>query len=286
MKLSRWLPMARAMGAYAFAGVAGLAAAWAVRETIQQRTQAIEAQARVPMVSRLVAAQDLPAGAPLDMASLAVRDVPQDWASSDSLAPEALDQVEGGRLTVAVRSGEPILLHQVERNRRESVAGLLAAGRRAFSLPAQEIRDLPQHVRAGDRIDLYVSFPHGGRDLTVPLLQGGKVLSVDGDPGQPAHITLEAAAGDAVKVIAARQGGVLTALLRPAADTQIGSDALPRDLPGLLGMAQTASRRRAVDIIYGDRIESDDDAFVAEAAAANAAAAGSAPVQTARRGRP
>jgi pilus assembly protein CpaB len=280
MKLSRWLPMARAMSAYAFAGVAGLAAAWAVRETIQQRTLAIEAQARVPTVSRLVAAQDLPAGAPLDMASLAVRDVPQDWASSDSLPPEALDQVEGGKLTVAVRSGEPILLHQVERNRRESVAGLLAAGRRAFSLPAQEIRDLPQHVRAGDRIDLYVSFPHGGRDLTVPLLQGGKVLSVDGDPGQLAHITLEAAAGDAVKVIAARQGGVLTALLRPAADTQVASDALPRDLPSLLGMAQPASRRRAVDIIYGDRIESGDDDFIAEAAA------GAAAVQTAKRGKP
>jgi pilus assembly protein CpaB len=278
--------MARAMGAYAFAGVAGLAAAWAVRETIQQRTQAIEAQARLPTVSRLVAVRDLPAGASLDMASLAVRDVPQDWASSDSLPPEALDQIEGGTLAAAVRSGEPILLHQVERNRRESVAGLLAAGRRAFSLPAQEIRDLPQHVRAGDRIDLYVSFPHGGRDLTVPLLQGGKVLSVDGDPGQPAHITMEAAAGDAVKVIAARQGGVLTALLRPAADTQTGSDALPRDLPGLLGMAQPASRRRAVDIIYGDRVENNDDAFVADVAAAGAAAAGAAPVQAAKRGKP
>lgn len=283
MKLSRWLPVARAMGAYAFAGAAGLAAAWAVRETIQQRTQAIEAQARVPTVSRLVAARDLPAGAALDMASLAVREVPQDWASSDSLAPEALDQVEGGTLTISVRAGEPILQHQVQRNRRESVAGLLAAGRRAFSLPAQEIRDLPQQVRPGDRIDLYVSFPHGGRDLTVPLLQGGKVLSVDGDPGQLAHITLEAAAGDAVKVIAARQGGVLTALLRPASDTQAGSDVLPRDLPGLLGMAQPASRRRAVDIIYGDRIEGNDDAVIA---AADAAAADAAAARTTKRGAP
>lgn len=288
MKLSRWLPVARAMGAYAFAGAAGLAAAWAVRETIQQRTQAIEAQARVPTVSRLVAARDLPAGAALDMASLAVREVPQDWASSDSLAPEALDQVEGGTLTISVRAGEPIQQHQVQRNRRESVAGLLAAGRRSFSLPAQEIRDLPQQVRPGDRIDLYVSFPHGGRDLTVPLLQGGKVLSVDGDPGQLAHITLEAAAGDAVKIIAARQGGVLTALLRPASDTQAGSDVLPRDLPGLLGMAQPASRRRAVDIIYGDRIEGNDDAVIAaaDAAAADAAPAGAAAARTTKRGAP
>ena len=47
-----------------------------------------------------------------------------------------------------------------------------------------------------------------------------------------------------------------------------------------LGMAQPASRRRVVDIIYGDRIESDDDAFVAEAAAAGAAAS------AAKRGKP
>ena len=276
MKLARWLPMARAFGAYAFAGVAGLAAAWAVREYIQQRTQAIEAGSRVPTVSRLVAAQDLPEGAPLDMSSLAVRDVPEDWAASDSLPPDALAQVEGGTLAAAIRAGEPVLLHQVVRDRREPVASRMQTGRRAFSLPMQEIRDLPAHVRPNDRIDLYVSFPHGGRDLTVPLLQGGKVLSIDGDPGQPTHITLEAAAGDAVKVIAARQGGVLTALLRPAADTGAWSETLPRDLPGLLGMAQPASRRRAVDIIYGDRLEGDDDAFLADAA----------PKQPAKRGAP
>ncbi len=268
--------MARALGAYAFAAAAGLAAAWAVHEYIQQRTRAIEAQSRVPMVTRLVAARDLPAGASLDAESLAMRDVPQDWASSDSLPPEALGQIEGGMLALAVRAGEPVLLHQVLRHKSEPVAQQLAAGRRAFSLPMQEIRDLPQHVQPDDRIDLYVSFAHGGRELTVPLLQGGKVLSVDGEPGQPAHITLEAAASEAVKVVAARQGGVLTALLRPAADAGSREDAsAPRDLPGLLGMAQPASRRRAVDIIYGDRIEGGDyGAFADDAAAAPAARRG------------
>lgn len=272
MNLARWLPVVRSCGAYAFAGAAGLAAAWSVHQYIQQRTEDIEAQSRVPTVSRLVAAQDLPAGAVLDMASLAVRDVPQDWASSDSLPPAAIDQIEGGTLELAVKAGEPVLQHQVVRNKREPVARRLAAGRRAFSLPMHDIRDLPQHVQPDDRIDLYVSFSHEGRELTVPLLRGGKVLSVDTEQGQPSNITLEAAAGDAVKVIAARQGGVLTALLRPPSDAGFLESNAPQALPDLLGMARPAPRRRGVDIIYGDRVElvgnpeSSTDSGVGEAA--------------------
>lgn len=260
MNLARWLPVFRSFGAYAFAGAAGLAAAWSVHQYIQQRTDDIEAQSRVPTVARLVAAQDLPAGAVLDMASLAVRNVPQDWASSDSLSPDAIDQAEGGTLVLAVKAGEPILQHQIVRDKREPVAQRLAAGRRAFSLPMHDIRDLPQHVQPDDRIDLYVSFPHGGRELTVPLLRGGKVLSVDAEQGQPANITLEAAASDAVKVIAARQGGVLTALLRPPADAGFSESNAPHDLPDLLGMARPAPPRKSVDIIYGDRVDLDGNA--------------------------
>jgi pilus assembly protein CpaB len=260
LNLARWLPVIRSFGAYAFAGAAGLAAAWSVHQYIQQRTEDLEAQSRVPTVARLVAAQDLPAGAVLDMASLAVREVPQDWASSDSLPPASIDQIEGGTLVLAVKAGEPVLQHQVVRDKREPVAQRLAAGRRAFSLPMHDIRDLPQHVQPDDRIDLYVSFPHGGRELTVPLLQGGKVLSVDMEQGQPANITLEAAASDAVKVIAARQGGVLTALLRPPSDAGVWESSAPHDLPDLLGMARPAPRRRSVDIIYGDRVEVEDKA--------------------------
>jgi pilus assembly protein CpaB len=258
MNLGKWLPMARALGGYAFAGAAGLAAAWAVHQHIQQRTAVLEAQARVPTVVRLVAAHDLAAGVTVDAAHLAVRDVPEAWAASDSLVPEDLGQIEGGILALPVKAGEPVLRHQVLVDKIEPVASRLAVGRRAFSLPMREIRDLPRHVRPDDRIDLYVSFAHGGRELTVPLLQGGKVLSVEGEAGGSPSITLEASTADAAKVVAARQGGVLTALLRPVADAGARLDEAPRDLPDLLGMARPA-RRRGVSIVYGDRLESEID---------------------------
>jgi pilus assembly protein CpaB len=256
MNLGRFLSLGRALGAYAFAVAAGLAAAWAVREHIQQRTQAIEEQARVPMVPRVVAARDLPAGTTLDIALLAVRDVPEAWAASDSVPPESLGRVEGGVLSLPVKAGEPVLLHEVLKSSAEPVASQLGAGRRAFSLPLGEIRDLPSHVRPDDRIDLYVSFDHEGKALTVPLLQGGKVLSVDGDNGgPPSSITLEASADDALKVVAARQGGTLTALLRPAVDAGSRQDGAPRDLPGMLGLGRQESRRQGVSIVYGDRLD-------------------------------
>lgn len=257
--LQRLLPVARMLGGYVFAGMAGLAAAWAVREHIQQRTQALEEQARVPTVPRLVAAQDLPAGATLDMEVLAIREVPESWAASDSLPPQAVDSVEGGQLALPIKAGEPLLRHQVVKAHASApTARQLGEGRRAFSLPLREIRDLPQQVRADDSIDLYVSFHHEGRNLTVPVLQGGKVLSVDGDDaGQPASITLEAAAGDALKVVAARQNGTLTALLRPTSDAHTRMNGEPRDLPAMLGLGQEGARRPPVVIVYGDRVEGD-----------------------------
>jgi len=261
MKLPDLMRLARAAGAYAFAGVAGLAAAWAVREHIQQRTLELEAQSRVPTLARLVAAQDLPAGATLEAARLAVRQVPQDWAASDSLGPDALEGVEGGVLALALKAGEPVLRHQVLLQAPEApVAGRLEAGRRALSLPLGEIRDLPPQVQRDDRIDLYVSFSHGGRLMTLPLLQAGKVMSVhDGADGGIPSITLDAAASDALKVIAARQAGVLTGVLRAPAEPSAAAAAVPsgaQDLPALLGLRRaSAPRAPEISIVYGDRVD-------------------------------
>lgn len=258
MNPARMMQLARAFGGYLLAGMAGLVAAWAVREHIQQRTLELEEQGRVPMVSRVVAATDLPAGASLDVSHLATRDMPAAWTPSDSVAPDAVDLVEGGLLTLALKAGDPILRHQVRMQAPpEPVARQLGAGRRALSLPLSEIRDLPQPVRPDDRIDLYVSFSHGGRQLTMPLLQAGKVLAVDaGVDGAPPSLTLEASVSDAMKVVAARQDGVLTAMLRPAQDTGGAVEGRPQDLPGMLGLRQPAApRAREVRIIYGDRVE-------------------------------
>jgi len=77
----------RSMAMLLLALVAGLCAAWAARQHIQSRVQLLEAQARVPMVSRVVAAHDLPVGTRLGSEHLAVRSLPASVASSDSIPP-------------------------------------------------------------------------------------------------------------------------------------------------------------------------------------------------------
>src|SRR5690606_9671058 len=62
-RLDMRLPIfTRSFAMLVLAGVAGLAAAWAAKQHIDGRVQQLEAQARTPMVERIVAAYDLPVG--------------------------------------------------------------------------------------------------------------------------------------------------------------------------------------------------------------------------------
>lgn len=55
----------------------------------------------------------------------------------------------------------------------------LEAGQGAITLPLQELPGLSAAARPGDLVDLYVSFTHRQRQLTMPLLAGSKVLALD-----------------------------------------------------------------------------------------------------------
>ena len=175
----------RRVGVYGLALVAGLVSAWAVREHVQQRVQALEAQARTPVVERLVAAYDLPAGTRLEDMHLAVREIPAQWASSASLDPLDLASLLGATLVADVAHGEPLLkTHLTFTAPAPALASRLRAGQRALTVAAGDLGGLAEMLRAGDLIDIYVSFSHRQRELTVPLLQGMRV------PVSYTHLTL------------------------------------------------------------------------------------------------
>lgn len=250
---------ARSLGVYAFALGAGLLAAWAAREHIQARVREIEREAEVVMAERLVAAEDLPAGTRLQAAHLAVRDVPLPWVTSGMLEPDAADHAIGAVLANDVGQGDPLLdMHLVREAAAPPVSELLAAGRRAVTLPADEINAASGILRAGDVIDLYVSFAHRGQQLTAPLLQGVRVLAAGGGPDAAPSITLDTTPQDAIKLIAARQAGALTAMLRHRGDAAVPGPSTSGDLAALMGLeAPGASPRRAVQILYGDRVDAE-----------------------------
>src|SRR5690625_5528060 len=83
------------------AGIAGLLAAWSARQHIQNKVTQLEARARVPEVERVVIAHDMPSGARLQPADLALRRFPAALVPSDSLGHDNYHILEGAVLQTA-----------------------------------------------------------------------------------------------------------------------------------------------------------------------------------------
>lgn len=249
----------------AIALAAGLLAMWTARQHIQGRIMQIEAQSRVPTVQRIVAAHDLPAGVRLTAEHLAVRSFPAALTASDSLAPDNLVMLEGRLLRSSLRAGDAVLPTHTATERGLPFSARLGEGRRAITMPIDAINSASGLLEPGDLIDLYVSFDHQRRRITAPLLQGVLVLatgtSIDGEPRHEggltySTVTLDTAPEDAIKLVAARQSGSITALLRRADDATPTQRASRGDLASLLGVPQPASAApvpRRAPVIYGDR---------------------------------
>jgi len=241
--------------------VAGLLAAWSARQHLLERAELLEARSRVPMVARLVAAYDLAAGTRLHADHVAVREVPTTYAASDSLDPGRFGEIDGALLSRPLRQGDPIVVAYVGRA-AEALSAKVGEGRRAVTLPVDETSAVSGMLVPGDLIDLYVSFEHRRRRITAPLLQGVLVLATgrqilgDEQDGRGAYssITLDVAPEDAVKLVAARQAGSVTAMLRHPSDDRATRAAARGDLAALLGIDRAAHNTvPEVPVIYGDR---------------------------------
>ena len=253
----------------ALALAAGGAAAWFSQRHLQSRVDAIEYEARSARTSVVVAAVDLRPGQRITADLAAIRDIPDDWLPSGTIDPVRFQDVEGSVVAHPVRAGEPVLFLHLEGDRPVPFAERLAEGRRAVTIPVDEISSVSGLLQPGDRIDLYVSLDHRGKRVTMPLLQKMRVLAtgrqtdVPGLEGEAARggfstVTLDATPEEAVRLIAARDGGVTTAMLRRPGDGSPAASRPAEDLPALLGLREEAAvvpvRAQAkVAVIYGDR---------------------------------
>ncbi len=268
----RFFLFRRSMSMLALALAAGLCSAWAARQYLQEKTSTIAAQARVPVATRIVAGENLPAGTPLQVEHLAARDLPVACAASDSFPPAALHALQGMVLTTSVQAGDAILPAHLEDGRAAALSSQLSSGRRAVTLPVDAINSQSGLLQPGDLIDLYVSFDHQRRRMTAPLLQSVLVLATGASTDVHGHgagqdystITLEAAPEDAIKLVAARESGVITAVLRAPQDSGATHVAVRGDLAGLLGVGRPpASAPARPRVIYGNQAVRNLPALVA-----------------------
>lgn len=222
----------------------------------------------VETVALLVAKRDLERGAQIGTDTVAVRDVPRQFAGAAAIPAERFDAIAGARVDVAVRGGDAITDHMIARAEPAHFAGRLRDGMRALTIAVDEVNAMSGLLQPGDRIDVQYSLrPPVGRDglppaeVTAPLLQDVLVLATgrrarpgadEGAARSHSTITVQVDPAQAQRLIVAQRGGRITAILRNGEDrAQVKPVAM--DVYSLIGTAPQAARRQGPEIIVGGR---------------------------------
>lgn len=244
----------------------GALAAFAANSFLSKQVEAIEARGKGKMVNVVVAKVDIARGVKLDSQNVAVRGVPAEYAHSVAVTPDDFARIDGQPLAYPLKAGEMVLWGLLETQRAPSFSSRVESGRRAMTVPVDEINSISGMLEPGDLVDLIVTVSQGDKKMTFPLLQKVRVMatgqrSVDDPAGGPGKsystVTIDTTPAQAQSLIVARDVGKLTALLRnPQDDEAIGADS--NDLASLLGMrgkpkaGAGGAPPRAVPVIYGN----------------------------------
>jgi pilus assembly protein CpaB len=134
--------------------------------------------------SVVVLTRDLARGASISRTALDFRDLPERYLEERHIEAHDLERVLGARAAAALPTGSVLLWSDLDLAAEgRSLAGLVRAGKRAFTLPAGDL-GFTGLLRPGDRVD--VLFTPGDGD-TVTLLQNVLVLTVGSDLGAAAE---------------------------------------------------------------------------------------------------
>lgn len=258
-----WLCRHPSVGFGLLALLAGLMAAGASSRYLERQEQALRQAAQRAHLDRVVAASSLPAGTVLQAEHLAARAFPADLVPSDSWDAAQFENLLGRVLSQPLRAGDLISNAHVQEASGPFSQQLLS-GRRALTVPVDAISSVSGLIRPGDLIDIYVSFEDRQRRVTAPLLQSVLVLATGQKSGEASAtmrmdkdvyntLTLDVGPDDALKLLAARQHGRISALLRNPEDHTPHQAAVRGELADILGLGQSVVARPPVQVLYGNR---------------------------------
>lgn len=262
-KLSPWFAKAKL---FVLPLILGIITVIAVDQYLTSRSFDLDESARARLMTRIVASQPLRAGQLLRYEDLSVHDLPQQWVGPDSFGPDQADLLEGKVLLKDLQPGEPITRLSITDPTPPALTEQLLPGRRAITMPVDYVNSLSGRLAPDDRIDLFVTFAHEGQRITTLLVSAVRVIATDEPLALQAQegllmtnrtvtsVTLDVSPQEAVKLVSAKLGGVLTAVLRVDRESVAGKeDAVPADhLAGFVGLAPSHGAAGKPMILYGD----------------------------------
>lgn len=211
--------------------VAGSFAYVLARHHLEQREQQVTSTLtqRYQLEGRIVAARGLAAGDVLTPESLALRQVPVQFARADSLLAGQAAGLLGGRVRHALRAGDILGPADVEVGQTAGLSLALAEGQRAITIEVDPVNGMDGQLRPGDRVDLYhVRATRVGEAALSLLLQAARVLATGqqtlADPAGNAGagfstVTLLLSPDDAARLLLAQRTGQLFTALRHPEDS-------------------------------------------------------------------
>jgi len=244
-----WVVLGAALGI-------GILAALGARSYLANRMAEIDARARGNMVEIVVAKRDLKAGERLNGDSAAIRPIPADYVHSQAIKPESFDRATSQVLAYPVKSGEMLLWSLLEPKKAPTFSRRVAVGRRAITVPVDEISSISGMLEPGDLIDLILTIDQRGKRHSFVMQENVSVLATgqravddpkSGERRNYTTVTFDTSPDEARDIIRAREAGKLTALLRNPQDSAAVADP---EL-GRRFLRDVAGEASQVPVLYG-----------------------------------
>jgi pilus assembly protein CpaB len=199
-----------------------------------------EALENMEYVKIVVAAEDIPAKTKVMEKMLTFKKIPKEYQHPNEIInPE---DVVNKILLVPVTAGESIMSNQVlgPEERKEGLAYIVPNGKRALSIPVDEVSGVAGLIKPGDHVDILATLEINDTPFTSVPLQNIEVLAVGkkiddsiGEPVEYKTVTLAVTFTQAKRLMMASQRGVIRLMLRSPIDDSWGYSA-PSTLQDLL----------------------------------------------------
>jgi pilus assembly protein CpaB len=147
--------------------VLGGVSAWAIDQHLNEKTEEIESRTRLDQLTLLVASKDLARDTIIEETDYVTEQFPVKWAPDDAVTFEQREYLIGKRLLTDLRAGQPLIHIHLQDSEAPGVSTRLEPGLKAVSVTVDPSSAASGLIRAGDRVDVFVSLDHQGKRLTV-----------------------------------------------------------------------------------------------------------------------
>jgi len=222
------------------------------RHYIEQQIALVRGQLSQPeeMVKVVVPNRPLRRGEVLASDMLSMRDIPVQYADSNSVRSDNYEVALGQRVDFDVDEGRPLLWAHLEGGVTPTFSGKVPDGLRAMTVRVDEVNSISGFLQPRDRVDLLLGHGSGRDHQIVPLIQRLDVIAtgvqtiVDkaggGERRNFSTITVQVTPDEAQRITLAQQIGKLTAVLRNPDDESPLSET-PMNVARLFGLPEPAA---------------------------------------------